>query len=705
MAYAVAGATGGTGYDIFRDWSRQSSRKHDDGETEVVWNRVLAAGPTHIGAGTIFHEAKLHGWADPRQHRPKPRPAKADKGATNGPAPGHTAARTPPPQGGTDDDDGSGKPPPPPDGPGDGAAEQEDEPERNDESDPEKGDDGKDEPPLTKAERTALLEHLANLDDDDYDLEREAAAEQMGRGRNVRFRRTTLDRLVETIRQARADAVAAAAAAAKAAAQKQRPPGPPPDTDAVKALITEFNRKYFVLNENGKAVIYAPKHDPDQNRRFYEHIEFADLEKLYLNRRVEIGSTADADPIYERAATVWLRHRNRKQYIGGIVFDPSLRQHPTDVLNLWQGFAVQPNPGSWDRLKEHIRLIICNGNAQYFQYLMDWMADVVQHPEKQGEVAVVLRGGEGVGKGILARALKYLLGQHGFAISNSKHLIGNFNAHLRDCVFLFADEALYAGDKAHVGILKSIITEPYLTIEGKFQNASMSVNRLHLMLASNELWVVPASLESRRFVVLDVSSAHANDHPYFNAIQRELETGGYAAMLHDLRNHVIISNLRSPPVTEALIAQRTLSLDTITAWWLDCLHRGHVFASELGLEDIFAQWIDPISTELLFASYTKFCTAKRDRHFLNRVHFGRWLQENAGCKPFRAAAGIRGIVGEHLIDATTIGSNFKSRIAEPVTRDRPHSYTVGTLAEARNAFTQTTQTDRGMGQGYPLTAR
>ena len=131
-----------------------------------------------------------------------------------------------------------------------------------------------------------------------------------------------------------------------------------------------------------------------------------------------------------------------------------------------------------------------------------------------------MRGPEGTGKGTLARAMMRILGQHALHISNAKHLIGNFNAHLRDCVFLFADEAFYAGDKAHVGVLKSLITEPYLTIEGKYQNAVQTPNFLHIMMASNEDWVVPASLEARRFCVLEVSDAHKDDHAYFAAIWR-----------------------------------------------------------------------------------------------------------------------------------------------------------------------------------------
>jgi hypothetical protein len=233
-------------------------------------------------------------------------------------------------------------------------------------------------------------------------------------------------------------------------------------------------------------------------------------------------------------ADIWLNHPNRRQFIRGVIFDPSGRPVPEGTLNLWQGFATQPRQGSWERLRIHIRDMICRGNRVHHEYLIRWLARMVQHPDEQGEVAVVMRGAEGTGKGTLARAMKRILGQHALAISNSKHLTGNFNAHLRDCVFLFADEAFFAGDRQHLGVLKAIITEPYLTVEGKYQNAVQVPNFLHLMMASNEEWVVPASLEARRFLVLEVDDAHKDDHAWFAAIWEEMEAGGYEAMLHDL---------------------------------------------------------------------------------------------------------------------------------------------------------------------------
>ena len=201
-----------------------------------------------------------------------------------------------------------------------------------------------------------------------------------------------------------------------------------------------------------------------------------------------------------------------------------------------------------------------------------------------------------------------------------------FQRTLARCGFLFADEAFFAGDKQHVGVLKALITEPYLTIEGKYQNAVQMPNFLHVMMASNEEWGVPASLDSRRWLVIDVQGNKINAHSYFGAIQEQLDGGGHAAMLHDLLNRDLSkSNLRAVPVTDALQTQRKMSLDTTHRWWVDCLHREYVFQSCLGFEDYFGQWHDFLTTEVLYVSYSRYCTEARERRPLSRELFGRWM--------------------------------------------------------------------------------
>jgi hypothetical protein len=54
-------------------------------------------------------------------------------------------------------------------------------------------------------------------------------------------------------------------------------------------------------------------------------------------------------------------------------------------------------------------------------------------------------------------------------------------------------------------------------------------------MASNEDWVVPASLDERRFAVFNVSNSRQGDRAYFDALHRELyETGGAEAFVHDM---------------------------------------------------------------------------------------------------------------------------------------------------------------------------
>ena len=358
-------------------------------------------------------------------------------------------------------------------------------------------------------------------------------------------------------------------------------PEPHPEQDEKAAVLAEFNDKYFVVSEDGKALVYRPTMDTRIGRRYYQRFSFEDLTKLYLNRKITTGHNKKGEPIIKTAASFWLHNPDRKQYIGGIIFDPSGKHTQPDQLNMWQGFAVQPKPGSWQRLKDHTRKIICAGNQKHFDYLFGWMARMVQKPAEQGEIAVVMKGIEGCGKGTLANALKYIFGQHGLAISNAKHLVGNFNSHLRDAVFLFPDEAFFAGDKAHEGVLKTLITEKMLTIEAKFQNAIATPNFLHIMMASNQDWVVPASIFARRFFVLDALPDRANDHAYFAAIDGEMRNGGYEALLHDLLEYdITFFNHRSPPQTKGLQTQKMLSLKCEEAWWFEVLHRGYVHEFE-----------------------------------------------------------------------------------------------------------------------------
>src|SRR5262249_46788256 len=155
-------------------------------------------------------------------------------------------------------------------------------------------------------------------------------------------------------------------------------------------------------------------------------------------------------------------------------------------------------------MREHIFEVLAARDDDVDAYIINWLAWAAQHADEQPETALVFRGDRGTGRGTLGKAICKLFGQHARHISSPAHLTGRFNAHLRQIPFLSADEAYAPNNKSAEGTLKRFITEPTLPIEPKGRDVMEEPNRLHVMFASNEVWVVPAGPFERRYVIQDV---------------------------------------------------------------------------------------------------------------------------------------------------------------------------------------------------------
>ena len=361
-------------------------------------------------------------------------------------------------------------------------------------------------------------------------------------------------------------------------------------------VIFRLNRRHAVVREGGRTVVITEEDDPVLRRHVLTRASFADFRNFYLRESVRVGvAKRTGEPNFRPLGHFWLTHRDRRQY-EGIVMSPD-REMP-GYLNLWRGFAVTAAPGCCEKYKQHVADVICGGLPSLFEYVWGWMAAAVQHPERPAEVALAIRGPRGIGKGIFVRTFGDLFGQHYLHIANTKHLTGHFNAHLQDAIVLFADEAFWAGDKAGESVLKMLITEAVIPIERKGHDVVLAKNMLHIILASNHDWVVPAGLDERRFCVLDIDASHQQDREYFAALVSEIETGGRAALLHELLQHPIGDlDLRAVPHTEALREQKVLSLAPNERWLFDKLMTGR------WLPQVHDGWVPLVAKDDLHDDY------------------------------------------------------------------------------------------------------
>jgi Mesyanzhinovviridae DNA primase len=327
-----------------------------------------------------------------------------------------------------------------------------------------------------------------------------------------------------------------------------------------------MNGKYCIVPFGGKVGVLT--YENNLGRPMPVFYSATDFRLLFDNKKVtgKIGR-----------GSWWLNHTERRQY-EGVVFRPGEPATVDGYLNFWTGWGVSPVKGDWPRMRKHIEDVLASGDLKHADYIMRWAAWMLRNPGSMAEVALVFRGGRGVGKGVFARALCTILGAHGLQISDMHQITGRFNAHLMNCVVMFADEAFWPGDKSAEGTLKRIITEPTLTIEKKRHDTIQVANCLHIIMAANNEWVIPAGLDERRFAVFDASPKYQQKEEYFTPLYAEIAAGGLAAMMHDLIGLDLKGwhPRRGVPQTNALIDQKLRTLSPEDQWWLGLLREGYL---------------------------------------------------------------------------------------------------------------------------------
>lgn len=358
---------------------------------------------------------------------------------------------------------------------------------------------------------------------------------------------------------------------------KTEPKGADAPSEEADDIVAEYNKKYAMVLHGGKVRIMVETPTDDPFKEPYSLIARGDFISLTEHDVVLI---ADANGNSKRVQKnkIWRDSPDKRIYEGGLVFEPGKGRDVGNALNMWKGWQYQAIEGDWSLFKQHI-LKVCGNNESHYDWMLDWMADAIQDPMNPKGCAVILKGVEGAGKGTIFNIFGELFGRYFKHLVHEDQLVGKFNAHMQESLFVFADEVTYGGSKKVAGVLKGITTEKSLMVERKGLDAVRYRNCMRLGIASNESWFIPAGAQSRRWFILEVPSEVASKEDYFTPLYRQMEKeGGYEAMMHELQNREITSNLKVAPETEILHDQR-MRLATadcpVTAYWIHVVETGN----------------------------------------------------------------------------------------------------------------------------------
>lgn len=396
---------------------------------------------------------------------------------------------------------------------------------------------------------------------------------------------------------------------------------------AIDPRLEELNAAHAaVMSVGGKFRIVHEHYDHAMERDDVEFLLPDGFRLTYCNKQVEIpvqGPTGTSIKLVPLGKW-WLEHPHRRTY-KSVLFYPN--QEFPDHLNLWRGYGCDAIPGDCSLFLDHTRDVLCKGNEEHYRFMVGWMANAVQNPHLPGHTAIVMRGGQGTGKGTFAKHFGRLFGAHYKYVSNPEHVTGQFNILLQTAVVVFADECFAAGPK-HTSALKALITEPQLRVEAKGLDNLDVRNCVHLIMATNKEWAVEAELDDRRFFVIDVDRDRASDTDYFAAITAQMEAGGYEALLHFLLNYDLSEfNPYKCPKTAELRRQQERSMNWIERGWLHCLEEGKL------MED-HAQWKRKVTKSELTAALMATGEPRQGMSACKQA-LGDWLLKHAGAQTHR----------------------------------------------------------------------
>lgn len=382
-----------------------------------------------------------------------------------------------------------------------------------------------------------------------------------------------------------------------------------------QGLIDYMNKEFIFVRETGEIIVI------EKDKWFLKKpTQFRELLLKY-----NFNNPAEQEKV--KIADIWFNHINRRQVLK-IGFDPT-NNPDDDIFNIWKGMSISKSfADTFDEneckpLLDHILNVWCKGNETYYNYILNWLAHLIQKPWIKMGVVICLRSTkEGAGKGVVMNLLRKIIGDnHYFQCNNLEQLTGSFNSIGEGKILINLDEAFWGKDKKKEGMLKNMITEDTKYINKKHQAQYSIDDYCNYIVSTNNDCFIPAVEGGRRFFAVELSNEFAGvsnkeKEEYFNNIIKT-PAGSFAKILYnrDISNF----NPRSFDKTELLQEQIQHNWCSVRKWWFEVLNGGGL--SGKSIDSGFCELGSlPLSSKKIFESpeyppESEFCWGVHKRKF------------------------------------------------------------------------------------------
>jgi hypothetical protein len=288
----------------------------------------------------------------------------------------------------------------------------------------------------------------------------------------------------------------------------------------------------------------------------------------------------------------------KTKIFSNVAFSPI--KAPSDTLNLWVGYSINPSEGPWPTIENFLSEVICNNNIDCYTYLLNYLAHLFQKPELKPGVMIALLSGQGAGKGTMFELIRKMFGYTTVQLNQVGHVVTGFNAILERSYIVLLDEAIFHSDFKSIEAMKSLITEPQITIEEKRQPRRTIQSHHRFIAATNSSHFAKTEKDDRRMIYFRLNESKVNNMIYWESVRNAINGPESQALAHHLINRDISSfNPRIRPDVDELVKQKLLSLQGFERFLYEVLTNEKVGFKEWKVDDF-------ISTEHFINQYDEF---------------------------------------------------------------------------------------------------